>query len=137
MSPKKIFFIIPLIFGLITGVYLVTQTTLFKSRATTTSTHFPVKENSYVFASPIQAKADGQEKIRITVFLLDSNGLGVSRQPVTLKVPSALQIETLQSTTDDLGKSTFNLSSNFPGKYEISASTDKFSLFQKINLLFL
>ena len=137
MNPKKILFIIPLIFGLVTGVYLVTQTTLFKSRASTTNVRLPVKENSYLFASPIQAKADGQEKIRVTVFLLDSQGLGVSRQSVTLKVPSALQIETLQNTTDDLGKATFNLFSTYAGKYEISAFTPDFSLSQKINLLFL
>ena len=66
MNPKKIFFIILLIFGLITGVFLVTQTTLFKSRASSTSTHLAVKENSYLFASPIQAQADSLEKIRVT-----------------------------------------------------------------------
>ncbi len=137
MNPKKIFLIILLIFGLITGVFLVTQTTLFKSRASTTSSHLPVKENSYIFASPIQAKADGQEKIRVTVFLLDSNGLGVSQQSVTLNVPPGIQIETLQSTTDDLGKATFNLSTIYPGKYTISASTSTINLSQKINLLFL
>jgi len=134
---KKIFYIILLIFGLITGIYLVTQTTLFKSRASTTSTRLPVKENSYIFASPIQAKADGLEKIRITVFLLDSQGLGISHQSVSLKVPFPLQVETLQSSTDDLGKATFNLFSTTPGKFEISASTPDFSLSQKINLLFL
>lgn len=134
---KKIFFIILLVFGLITGIYLVTQTTLFKSRASTTSTHLPVKENSYLFASPIQAKADGFEKIRITVFLLDSQGLGVSHQTVTLNVPPGIQIETLQSVTDDTGKATFNLFSIYPGKYAISASTSTINLSQKINLLFL
>lgn len=137
MITKKIIFIIILIFGLITAIFLVTQTTIFKSRASNTNNRLPVKENSYLFASPIQAKADGQEKIRITVFLLDSNGLGVSQQTVILKFPSILQIETLQSTTDDYGKATFNLSSTTPGKFEISASTSNFSLSQKINLLFL
>jgi len=134
---KKIVFFILLIFGLITAVFLVTQTSIFKSRASNTNSHLPVKENSYLFASPIQAKADGQEKIRITVFLLDSNGLGVSQQAVTLKFPSTLLLETLQSTTDDFGKATFNLSSTTPGKFEISASTPNFALSQKINLLFL
>jgi hypothetical protein len=134
---KKFFFIILLILGLILTVYLITQTTIFRSRADSTNSHLPVKENSYIFASPIQAKADGQEKIRVTVFLLDSNGLGVNQQNVTLQTPSALQIETLQSVTDDLGKATFNLSSTIPGKYTISASTSSLTLNQKINLLFL
>lgn len=134
---KKILLIILLILGLTTTIFLVTQTTIFKSRANSTSSHLPVRENSYLFASPIQAKADGQEKIRVTVFLLDSNGLGVSQQTVTLKVPSILQVETIQSVTDDLGKATFNLSSSTPGKFEISASTPTLILNQKINLLFL
>jgi flagellar basal body-associated protein FliL len=134
---KKILFIILLILSLTLTIFLVTQTTIFSSKASNTNSHLPVKENSYLFASPIQAKADGQEKIRVTVFLLDSNGLGVSQQPVTLQVPSSLQIETLQSTTDDLGKATFNLSSKTPGKYSISASTSTLTLTQKINLLFL
>jgi hypothetical protein len=134
---KKFLFIILLILGLTTTVLIVTQTTIFKSRASTSNSHLPVKENSYLFASPIQAKADGQEKIRVTIFLLDSQGLGVSQQLVTLKVPLALQVETIQSTTDDLGKATFNLSSSVPGKFEISASTSDLNLSQKINLLFL
>jgi flagellar basal body-associated protein FliL len=134
---QKIFLIILLILGLITTVFLITQTTLFSSKASNTNSHLPVKENSYLFASPIQAKADGQEKIRVTVFLLDSNGLGVSQQSVTLQVPSSVQIETLQSITDDLGKATFNLFSTIPGKYALSASTSTLSLNQKINLLFL
>ena len=134
---KKLLFIILLLLGLITAVLLITQTTIFNSRAGSTNSHFPVKENSYLFASPIQAQADGQEKIRITVFLLDSQGLGVSHQEITLKVPSPIQIETLQNTTDDLGRITFNLSSTTPGKFTISASTPTFSLSQKINLLFL
>jgi len=134
---KKILFIILLILGLTTTVLLITQITVFKSRASNTDSRLPVRENSYLFASPIQAKADGQEKIRVTIFLLDSQGLGVSQQAVTLKAPPPIQVETLQSTTDDLGKATFNLSSATPGKFEISASTTTLVLSQKINLLFL
>jgi len=134
---KKILFIILLVLGLSITVLLITQTTIFRSRASNTNSHLPIKENSYLFASPIQAKADGQEKIRVSVFLLDSNGLGVSQQIVTLKVPSSIQTETLQGTTDDLGKATFNLFSTIPGKFEISAFTPTLILSQKINLLFL
>ena len=134
---KKIIFIIILLLGLAITVLLITQTTIFNSRASNTNSHSPVKENSYLFASPIQAKADGYEKIRVTVFLLDSNGLGVSQQNVTLQVPPSLQIESIQNITDDLGKATFNLFSNTPGKFEISASTSTLKLSQKINLLFL
>lgn len=134
---RKLFFIILLILGLVLSIYLVSQTAIFRSRADSTNSKLPVKENSYLFASPIQAQANGQEKIRITVFLLDSNGLGVSQQLVTLKTPANIQIENLQNITDDLGKATFNLSSSIPGKFEISAFTPTLTLTQKINLLFL
>jgi hypothetical protein len=134
---KKIILITFLILGLAGALFIVTQTTIFKSRASNTNDHLPVKENSYLFASPIQAKADGKEKVRITVFLLDSQGLGVSKQLITLKTPSAIEVETLQGLTDDLGRATFNLSSSVPGKFEISASAPTLNLSQKINLLFL
>ena len=39
-------------------------------------------ENSYLFASPLQAKADGKEKIRLTVFVLSGQGLGVQNQKI-------------------------------------------------------
>jgi hypothetical protein len=133
---KKMLFIILLILGIITTLLLITQTTIFRSRANSND-QLPVRENSYIFASPIQAKADGKEKIRITVFLLNSQGLGVGKQQVSIKMPPNIEIETLQSTTDDLGKATFNLSTGIPGKYEISASTPNLNLSQKINLLFL
>lgn len=134
---KKNLLLILLFLGLVTGVLLVTQTTIFKSQASNTDTHQPVKENSYIFASPVQAKADGKEKIRITVFILDSQGLGVSKQNVTIKAPSSAQVETIQNTTDDLGKATFNISSSTLGKVEISASTPSINLSQKISLIFL
>ena len=134
---KKIVFIILLLLGLTITILMISQSTIFNSRASNTNSHIPVKENSYIFASPIQAKADGHEKIRITVFLLDSQGLGVSQQNITLQVPPNLQIETIQNITDELGKATFNLSSNSPGKFEISASSPSLKLSQKINLLFL
>lgn len=134
---KKIFFIVLLVLSLIITTLLITQTTIFSSRANSTNNHLPTKENSYLFASPIQAKADGQEKIRITVFLLDSDGIGVSQQKVILNTSSKVQIETLQSITDDTGKATFNVYSTIPGKYEISATTSNLTLSQKINLLFI
>lgn len=134
---KKIFFIILLLLGIILTIYLVSQTTIFSGKASNHNSQLPNKENSYLFASPLQAKADGQEKIRITVFLLDSNGLGVSQQKVTLNTSSDIQIESLQSITDDTGKAIFNLSSKLVGKYSLSASTPNLNLTQKVNLLFL
>lgn len=126
-----------LLLGLILAILLVSQTAIFSGRANSSSSKIPVKENSYLFASPIQAKADSKEKIRITVFLLDSNGLGVSQQNVKLNTPSQVFIDPIQPTTDEFGKAIFDINSATPGKYQISASTSTLNLGQKINVLFL
>lgn len=134
---SKLILTILLLLGLILGIFLVSQTAIFSGRANSNSSRIPVKENSYLFASPIQAKADSKEKIRITVFLLDSNGLGVSQQNVKLNTSSQIIIDPIQPTTDEFGKAVFDLSSSIPGKFQLSASTSTLTLSQKINVLFL
>lgn len=133
MKQKTIFIIISLLILFII-VFFIGRSLILTGKAS--GSNLPLKENSYLFASPIQAKADTQEKIRVTVFLLDSQGLGVSRIPVTLDLPSPLQQEIIQATTDDLGQAVFNVFSSSPGKFNLSASTPGFKFDQKINLIF-
>ncbi len=118
-------------------LFFIGRQVILSSRASTTTNQLPTRENSYIFASPIQAQANGQEKIRINVFLLDSQGLGVGQKQVTLSSNPSLNIEAVQPQTDDFGKAIFNLSSSLPGKYQISASTPDFTLKQQISVLFL
>lgn len=134
---KKIIIVIVIILSLILTTFLVTQTTILGSRASNPNSSLPVKDNSYLFASPLQAQGNGEEKIRINVFLLDSRGLGVSQQKVSLSTTPLLTIDPIQPITDDLGKAIFNISSNLPGKYQISAQTNNFNLNQKITVIFL
>lgn len=133
---KKIIIIIVIILSLTLTTLLVTQTTILSSRASNSNSSLPAKNNSYLFASPLQAQGNGEEKIRINVFLLDSSGLGVSQQKVSLNTTPSLTIDPVQPITDDLGKAVFNLSSNLPGKYQITAQTNSFDLNQKINIIF-
>lgn len=113
---------------------LVANQTIFSSRASGSGQ--VVFENSYLFVSPLQAKADGTEKIRLTVFLLDSRGMGVPGETVTLKLPSEVTSPFSQPVTDDLGKAVFDLTSTRPGSYSASALNRQRELSQKARLIF-
>jgi hypothetical protein len=93
-------------------------------------------QNSYLFASPLTAKSDGLEKIRLTIFLLDSRGLGVSNQKVNINAPSTLTLTNIQAVTDDTGKAIIDASSSIATTYQISASTDNQVLPQKVKITF-
>lgn len=87
-----------------------------------------VLENSYIFASPLSARADGREKIRVTVFILDAQGRGVYGQPVSLGRSEKLEVDLIQETTDNLGRAIFDLSSVTAADYYIEAKVDNRTL---------
>jgi len=125
-----------LLVALIASLFLTLKTTVFFGRANSTNSNPVLLENSYLFASPIQAKAGGDEKIRITVFLLDSRGLGVSDQKVDLVVKPDLEIEEVQALSDDNGRAVFDISSGMVGTYEVMAGLGAKSLVQRIKVAF-
>jgi len=77
MTTKKLLFIIILLAGLTVSIVLVSRTAIFSPRATSSNQNAINIQNSYLFASPLTAKADGNEKVRLTIFLLDNRGIGV------------------------------------------------------------
>lgn len=133
---KSLILIVFLILALLASLTLIFRTTIFLGKATTGNHSSVVLENSYLFASPLQAKADGKEQIRITVFLLDGRGLGVPGQPVTLLVPQTVTINTPLSTTDDTGKIIFDLSSPVASQIDIQAKIGTNTLPQKVKIIF-
>jgi len=93
-------------------------------------------ENSYIFASPLRAKAGG-EKIRITVFILDNRGLGISGKTVVVGGGNLLQVTAVQPVTDPQGRATFDISSeSSTGVYIIQASVDGINLIQQATITF-
>jgi len=95
-------------------------------------------ENSYLFASPISAYSDGETIVRITVFLLDDKGLGVSGQNVVLKIASgSLNINKIQPLTDSFGRAIFDLTSTVSGDYKVSADISGVTLPQEVSISFL
>ncbi len=135
MKNKYLFIIGFLSLALIASVFLVIRTTTTYQRAAGSSTSV-VLENSYLFASPLQAKADSKEKIRITVFLLDGRGLGVANQTVTLNLPKTVTIQNQQEITDSNGKAVFDLSSSTAQTTNITAVTGSSKLPQSVKVVF-
>lgn len=93
-------------------------------------------DNSYVFASPLRAKTGG-EKIRITVFILDDRGIGMSGKSVSIGGGDQLQVIPIQPVTDSQGRAAFDISSvSTPGAYIIQAATGSINLTQKATVTF-
>lgn len=134
---KKIFFLmifIIFLFGVVLffGLY---EVKFIASRASIKITSFSV-DNSYIFVTPLQARANGQEKIRVTVFVLDDRGLGVMGKKVYIERNKALNIEEIQGLTDQYGKSYFDISSISAGEYYLKVFVDNTELKQKVHLIY-
>jgi hypothetical protein len=92
--------------------------------------------NSYIFASPIKAKAGTEERIRLTAFILDSQGKGVFGKTVIVGQSDQIKVIPIQPTTDDLGKAIFDITSSVVGYYVIEASVDGKVIPQRVGATF-
>ena len=132
-----ILLILLLILGLIASVAVVKEKVSFREKAAGSIEENVVElANSYLFASPLKAKAGGEEKIRVTVFILDSRGRGVFGKTVVLGNPEQLMINPVQSTTDQMGRAIFDIASKKKGLYIIEASVDGRAIPQRVNVSF-
>jgi len=136
--------LVVLILILVTLVYLVQRQTFIKSKAYSVDeiaqTPIPITKNvditnSYAFASPLKATTGG-EYIRITVYLLDSQGLGVPDKQVSLGSHSGLTITNGISLTDETGMFYFDITATQAGLYVIQPSVDGKDLNQRISIVF-
>ncbi len=123
-----------LLFILALAVYLVNQQTRSSGRAAQVGVLS--LENSYIFASPLLASANGVEKIRITIFALDSQGIGVPDKSVQIGRTPNLSLESVQSVTDRVGKAVFDVSSPVAAEYLIEVQIDGKTLPQKLKVIF-
>lgn len=104
------------------------------SRATSTGSYSA--ENSYLFASPLVAKANNTDKIRVAVFLLDSQGKGVPNTEIRLNKSPNLVIEQVNSLTDSYGRAIFDLATNVSGQYPIEAIVNNTKIGEGITIRF-
>ena len=118
---------------LISSFFWLYEAKTFVGRASTIQNAFSV-ENSYVFISPLRAKADNDEKIRLTVFVLNSQGLGVQGKAVVPSVANPLTIQTIQGLTDEYGKAVFDITSQKAGEYFLDIVVEGKKLNQQAHL---
>lgn len=133
----SIFLVLLLIFILLVSLFFIKRRTSITPRASYINTSsLTFLDNSFVFASPVRAKAGG-DLIRVTIFVLDSEGRGIFDKKVTLgNNNESIIVNDLQSLTDDSGKTIFDVSSVSSGVFYIEASVDGFLLPQTTKVTF-
>lgn len=132
----KSIILIVLLLSLLVSSYYLANITVLNSRANNYITTFN-PNNSYVFASPVAAKADDDQKIRITVFLLSNQGLPITGASVKLITSrQTVNVSQVSPQTDETGKAYFDLSSALAGPATIIAEVQNQSLPQKITISF-
>ncbi|KKP67345.1 MAG: hypothetical protein UR68_C0006G0006 [Candidatus Roizmanbacteria bacterium GW2011_GWA2_35_19] len=119
-------------FSIFFGLY---EVKFFSSRASVSTSSFSV-DNSYVFITPLRARANGQEKIRLTVFILNNQGIGVLGKKIFISPNSALNIEAIQGLTDSFGKAYFDITSSATGEFYLEIKADDITLADKAHLSF-
>ncbi|PJA55780.1 hypothetical protein CO165_01735 [Candidatus Roizmanbacteria bacterium CG_4_9_14_3_um_filter_33_18] len=136
MKRSIIFFIILLlvVVGFI-GAFGLYEVKFFSSRADISQASFSI-DNSYIFSTPSQARANGQEKVRLTVFILNNQGLGVLGKKIFIGTNPSLNIEAIQGLTDNYGKAYFDISSSKAGEYFLEIKVDDKALKSKAHLVF-
>ena len=134
---KSIFFFILLLLIIVgfISVFGLYEVKFMTGRASVSQSSFSI-DNSYIFNTPSQARANGQEKIRLTVFILNNQGLGVLGKKIFVGTDPSLNIETIQGLTDNYGKAYFDISSTKAGEYFLEIKADDTALNQKAHLIF-
>lgn len=136
MRNKYLAIITFLAISLIASLSLVLKTTIFVNKAANDNQASIALENSYLFASPLQVKADNKEKMRVTVFLLDGRGIGVPNQVVDISTSDKVSLIEVQKNTDESGKAIFDLSSSTAGQFNLSAKSNGKTIPQQVKIVF-
>ena len=136
--PVLLLIVLLLLFSLGALVVSVQERTSYFGRAAgpSSSTGEAVLENSYLFASPLTAMANGKERIRVTIFILDSQGRGVGGKTVYLGQNEKLVTSSIQAVTDNLGRSIFDITSSTSGEYYLEAGVDNQVLPNRVKVSF-
>ena len=134
---KSLVFIIILLLVIIgfVGIFGFYEIKFFTGRASVSQASFSI-DNSYIFSTPSGARANGQEKIRLTIFILNNQGLGVMGKKIFIGTDPALNIEAIQGLTDSYGKAYFDISSTKPAEYFLEIKADDTVLKQKAHIIF-
>ncbi len=95
----------------------------------------PSSKKSLLLAFPLEVKADGQQKSKITVFVRNSKGVPLENKIVEIKTNLGT-ITPASATTDKNGKAIFEISSTTTGLANIKAVVDNIEISQKVTIKF-
>lgn len=132
-----IFVVSILIIILIVILVFINRKTSILPRAKEVNTSSIVSiSNSFVFTSPVRAKANG-DLIRVTVFVLDEKGRGVTDKKVSIRNSSDnLTVKDVQSLTDEVGKAIFDVGSVTTGVFYLEVEVGGIILSQKTKVVY-
>ena len=88
-------------------------------------------KNSFLLGEKILARADGEDKCIVNVFVLDADGKGIVSKQVQLS-----GLGELTSITNSMGKATFELTSSVAKQYELMASINGVALGKTLKVTF-
>lgn len=129
----KVFISVGFLLAIVVVLYLATsvipKTLITLSKAETVQ---PVSvQNSLIIGQKIMAQAGDDDKCIVNVFILDKEGKGIRGKTVQL---TGLGLH--ETTTDSLGKATFELTSNTAGQYDLIADVDGLTLNSTVTVTF-
>jgi hypothetical protein len=130
---KLIFSGVGLLFGVILVFYLasfvVPKVLVSLTKASNTSK--VSTKNSFLIGEKIMAEANGVEKCKVNVFVLDADSKGIQGRQVQLN-----GLGTLTAITNDLGKASFEMTSIVAKQYQLTASVNGVLLGKTVKVTF-
>jgi hypothetical protein len=119
------------------GVYYLANSVIPKALVTLTkaapATKVSIKD-SQILGARILCKADGKDKCKINVFVLDEAGKGVQGKKVELEGMET--IVAVNKVSDTEGKVAFEMVSEKPGQYEINGSIEGVPMTRGVKVTF-
>jgi len=91
-------------------------------------------DSSYLLGDKLLAKADGQDKAVVNVFVMSKEGKGVSGKEVSLRGLS--KIEPVSQITDGQGKAVFRLTSTTETQDKLTAIIDGVEMNKTVTVTF-
>ena len=128
--------VIFLIFGLVAGIVVITQPTIFTGRASSNDPLDPQLSEIWNTNAKFAAKADGKDIVEITVILLNKQ-TGISDKTVELVFfPQGPLLVKNFINSDAKGFAKFQATATRPGKYKVNAMVEGVLLNKTLNLEF-
>lgn len=91
-------------------------------------------ESSIIIGEKVLAKADGEDKVKVNVFIMDKSGKGIKGKNVELT--GSMAGLPMNGLTEDDGKSGFELSSNNKGQFKLGANVEGIEMGKYITVTF-